>query len=231
MNTEDLARQTVGLLDVAGKSRSRTLSELACLASQHVRGCCGASATVWEDGEPVVMAASHPDICDLVEAEVAAGAGPSLEAVGAGTPSLCQDTLTDARWPAYTRAALAVGVRSTITLAQRSSAVSVSLSLFGTRPGALGTGQLPLAELLVAFGGSVVGNTVSYGDVQRMALQFRDAAESRALVDQAKGILMHAFGCSAEEAFERMRAISQRNDMKVTGVARRVVDTRLAAAG
>src|SRR5215472_17486507 len=225
VNTEDFARQTIGLLDVAGKSRSRRLSELACLAAQHVRGCCGASATVWEDGLPVVMAVSHPDVCDLVEAEVAGGAGPSLDALAAGDPSLCQDTLTDTRWPAYSRAALTVGVRSIITLAQRSPAGSVSLSLFGTRPGAVGADQLPLAELLVGFGGAVVGNAVSYGDLQRMAMQFRDAAESRALVDQAKGIIMHAFGCSADEALDRMRQISQQGNMKVTEVASKIIDS------
>jgi hypothetical protein len=230
VKTEDLARQTVGLLDVAGKSRSRMLSELACLAAQQVRACSGASATVWEDGVPVVTAASHPDVCDLVEAEVVSGRGPSMDALGGRAPSMCQDTLAEGRWPDYTRAALAAGVRSILTVAQPYPAVAVSMSLFGTRPGVLGADQLPLAELLVAFGGAVVGSTGSYGDVQRMALQFRDAAESRALVDQAKGILMHAFGCSAEEAFERMREISQRSDMKVTGVARRVVDSRLAAA-
>ena len=46
--------------------------------------------------------------------------------------------------------------------------------------------------------------------------------ESRAVVDQAKGILMHALGCSASDALERMRRVSQTQHVKVTDVARQV---------
>jgi AmiR/NasT family two-component response regulator len=90
--------------------------------------------------------------------------------------------------------------------------------------------QLPLAELLVAMGGAVIGNMSSYTDAERTALQLREAAESRALVDQAKGILMHALGCSADQAFERMREISQQHSLKVTEVARRIIDSKLPTA-
>ncbi len=55
-------------------------------------------------------------------------------------------------------------------------------------------------------------------------LQLRDAVSSRALVDQAKGILMHALGCSAEQALDRMRGIAQARQIKVTEVAQRIID-------
>ena len=48
--------------------------------------------------------------------------------------------------------------------------------------------------------------------------------QSRAVVDQAKGILMHALGCSASDALERMRRVSQTQHVKVTDVARQVVE-------
>ena len=63
-----------------------------------------------------------------------------------------------------------------------------------------------------------------------IALQLADAAESRELVDQAKGMLMHALGCSAEEALQRMRQISQTSNLKVTEVAARVIESRGEAA-
>ena len=43
-------------------------------------------------------------------------------------------------------------------------------------------------------------------------------------MDQAKGILMHALGCDADEAFGRMRHISQTQHVKLTEVARRVIE-------
>jgi AmiR/NasT family two-component response regulator len=75
-----------------------------------------------------------------------------------------------------------------------------------------------------------MGVASGYGEARRTALQLRDAAESRALVDQAKGVLMHALGCSADEALERMRQISQARNMKVTEVAATIINARGADA-
>ena len=46
---------------------------------------------------------------------------------------------------------------------------------------------------------------------------------ARSVVDQAKGILMHAFGCGAEDALRRLRQESQRRHVKVTEVAAEIV--------
>jgi AmiR/NasT family two-component response regulator len=75
-----------------------------------------------------------------------------------------------------------------------------------------------------------VGAVSDYRDSQRTTAQLRDAAEGRALVDQAKGILMHALGCSAEEALERIRDVSQRSNIKATEVASRVIDSHRGQA-
>ena len=42
---------------------------------------------------------------------------------------------------------------------------------------------------------------------------------------------MHALGCSAEEALQRMRQISQARNMKVTEVAARIIESRGRRAG
>ena len=71
----------------------------------------------------------------------------------------------------------------------------------------------------------MLANASAYGDAQREAVQLRNAVESRAVVDQAKGILMHALGCSAAEALERMRRVSQTQHVKVTDVAKDIVQS------
>jgi AmiR/NasT family two-component response regulator len=45
-------------------------------------------------------------------------------------------------------------------------------------------------------------------------------------VDQAKGMLMQALGCSADEALGRLRQISQERNLRVTDVARTIIDSR-----
>jgi hypothetical protein len=225
-SSPDVAQDAPGLLSVADASEPRSLNQLVALATRQVLGCSGAAATLWRDGEPVLFAASHPSLPELTEVQIGCGRGPMLDALGGSEPVGCADTLEETRWPEYASAALRQGVRCSLSLAHRSGAEAVCLSLFGARPGMLGSDSIPLAERLVAFGGSVVGFASEYGEARRTARQLRDAAESRAVVDQAKGVLMHALGCSAEEALRRMRQISQASNMKVTEVASRIIDTR-----
>ena len=227
----DLARETADLLSIADKSSSRSLGDLAALASRQVPACSGATATLWRDGEPLIMAATHPDISHLTEVEVLAHRGPETTALATGEATHCPDTLAEERWPEYAQAALARGVRCSVTLAHQPGPEAVTLSLFGARPRVLDPGQVPLAELLGAAGGALVDTLSQFGDARRAALQFRDAAQSRALVDQAKGILMNALGCSADEALDRMRQISQQGNMRVTEVASKIISSGQSGLG
>ena len=130
-------------LSAAGTPAPETLGQLVRLAASQVTGCSGASATLWQDGKPAVFAASHPDLAELATIERSSGGGPVTEARATGKPVCTPDTLDDDRWPAYSAAALARGVRSSITLVHQSGPVVVTLSLFGARPGRPGRAGPP----------------------------------------------------------------------------------------
>lgn len=178
---------------------------------------------MWRGGELANHASSHPESPRLVAVQVASNRGPLIDAIVDGGPVSCPDTLTETRWPEFTAAALRTGVRTAVTLSHR-GAVVIALSLLGLRPRSIEADQLPLAELLVAYGGALVGAVSDYDDSRRVVTQLRDAADARAIVDQAKGILMHALSCSADQALQRMREVSQRSNLRATEVARRVID-------
>jgi hypothetical protein len=226
----DLADRAAALLSLAAATRERSLSQLTSLAASKVPGCAAANITVWRDSELATQASSHPEPSRLVDVQLVSGRGPLIDAITDGNPSRCADTLTETRWPEFAAAALRIGVRSSATLTRRGAAV-ITLSLFGLRPRAFEADQLQLAELLVAYGGALVGAVSDYDDARRAAAQLRDAADARAVVDQAKGILMHALGCSADEALERMREVSQRSNLRATEVARRVIDAHSRPGG
>jgi ANTAR domain len=218
----ELAERTAALLSLAAATEERSLSQLTLLAASQVAGCAAADVTLWRDGELANQAASHPDAARLVSVQLGCGRGPVIDAIDADAPISCHDTMTETRWPEFAAAALRTGVRNSVTLSYRGPVVIV-LTLFGVRPGAVSPDQLQLAELLVAYGGGLVGAVADYGSSQRTAVQLRDAATGRAVVDQAKGILMHALGCTADEALDRMRDVSQRSNVRATEVARRIV--------
>lgn len=227
----DLAVGAASLLATAASSEPSSLSRLAGLAVQQVNGCSAATVALWRDGEPAVVTSSHPEPPALIWVQLRAGRGPILDALASGDPVRCDDTLAGEQWPEYSAAALSLGVRSSFTLPHLGAPDSFTLSLFAARPGVMDTAQIPLAELLVAFGGAALAAVSDYDEAQRTAVQLRDAADSRSLVDQAKGILMHALGCTADEALDRMRQVSQRNNMRTTEVAATIIGARAGRPG
>ena len=232
MSVEDLGREAAQLgqdaaqlLSLVNIGEARSLSKLAELAVRQVPGCSGAHATIWREGELVALAATHPDPAELADLELAAGDGPLTEAAFTGAPVYCHDTLTEDRWPAWAAQALSRGVRSSVHLARKFPPTTLVLALFGVRPGVLDADSVPVAEMLAGFGHAALAGTIAYGEAQRTATQLRDSVGARAVTDQAKGILMHALGCTADEALRFMRRESQQRHVKVTDVAARVIAT------
>jgi ANTAR domain len=227
--SSELADRTAALLSLTAATEERALNQLTELAASQVAGCVAANVTVWRQGELAATASSHPEPSRLIDVQLASDRGPLIEAMAAGGPVTCADTLTEGRWPEFATAALRMRIRSCVVLTYRGQAL-VTLSLFGLRPSSIDPGQIQLAELLVAYGGALVGAVADYGDSRRLADQLRDAASSRAVVDQAKGILMHALGGSADDALERMRQVSQRTNLRATEVAQRIIDAHASPA-
>ncbi|MGH3251698.1 MAG: ANTAR domain-containing protein [Trebonia sp.] len=222
MTVEDLGHGAAELVSLS-YGEAKSLSKLAELAVRQVPGCAAAHATIWRDGELAAVAASHPDPAALIDLETRTGPGPLAAAVREGRPVSCRDALDEERWPWWTAEALRRGLRSSVHLVRQSSPVTLVLALFGARPGALDADGVPMAEMLARFGSTVFANSLAYGQAQRTATQLKDSVAARAVTDQAKGVLMHALGCDADEALRYLRQESQRRHLKVTEVASGVI--------
>ena len=223
MPIEHLGPQAAELLSLTYGGEARSLNKLAELAAWQVPACAGAHAAVWRDGDVIGTAATHPDLAELADLQLTLGQGPLIAAADAGETVSCPDTLDESRWPDYAEAALRRGVRCSVHLVRELPGGALVLSLFGVRPGVLDAEFNPMADMLAAFGGAMLTNATAYDQAQRTASQLKDAVVARSVVDQAKGILMHALDCDADDALQRLRQESQRRHVKVTEVASEVV--------
>jgi len=202
--SSELAAQVAGLGLVHEASATVSLRRVAELAAQTVHGCAGATAVRWSAGEvpdPLDQAGTHPDLAYLSEIQCARRAGPIFDVARTGTAVFCGDTLAETRWPDYTPLALQRGVRCFADTVRRTGPVIVTLTMYGVVPGALDRRELGLGDLLAAQGG----------------------VEARSIVEQAKGVLMHAMGCDADTAFNELKRISQTRHVKLTAIAQRIV--------
>jgi hypothetical protein len=223
LSIEHLGHEAAELLSLTSGGEARSLNKLAELAAWQVPACAGAHAAVWRDGEVIAAAATHPDLAELADLQLNIRRGPLVAAADGGAPISCPDLLDETRWPEYAEAALRRGVRCSVHLVRELPHGALVLSLAGVRPGALDAQSDPMADTLAAFGGAMLANARAYGQAKRTASQLKDAVVTRPVVDQAKGILMHALGCDADEALRRLRQESQRRHIKVTEVAAEIV--------
>ncbi len=188
MPSSEFPEETAALLPGLATSPPRALSQLVALVTGQVPGCSGATAALLRDGPPPVLGASHPDLSELAELEYKAGRGPIFAALNENHPVSCpRPPRRGAPRRIRGAAGLARGVRCTLTLVHRSGPAVVALTLYGARPRLLSADDVPAARLLAAFGGALLGSAAEYQQAQRTVLQLREAAQARAVVDQARG--------------------------------------------
>jgi hypothetical protein len=192
-------------------------------AVSSVAGASGASFTLWEDSDAVLTAATHPDLADLVELQVVSGEGPAITAHQTSTAVEVTDTLDEERWPRVIAFALRRGIRGMLTSGLSVDGRSASLTLYSVRPGALPPDASTGVELLAGQALIALRQLDDYAGARNMAEQMRQAMESRSVIDVAKGMLMQALGCDADTAFAELVAASQRSQVKLADIARRLV--------
>ncbi|MER7209032.1 GAF and ANTAR domain-containing protein [Streptosporangium sp. NPDC000239] len=225
MVTPILARDLAALGRVSEETSSESvLRGLTTTLAGGVPGCAGGSAELWR-GERVVVSASHSELILLVDSEADLGEGPSAEVRETGRPVIVQDVLRDSRWPAYAGMAVRCGVRTVLSMPITVERSVLVLGLYGVLPGVFAARNVPpLADMLAEQVTVALANMWDYDEVRTDAAQMQEALAGRAVIDQAKGIIMKSSGCSAEAAFDELRRISQHHQVKVADLARLLVE-------
>jgi AmiR/NasT family two-component response regulator len=81
-----------------------------------------------------------------------------------------------------------------------------------------------LAETFATYAAVAVANAALYTSTAALASQMQQAVKSRAVIDQAKGILMAQHRYSGDEAFAGLVRLSQQRNIKLRDVAQSIVD-------
>jgi GAF domain-containing protein len=87
-----------------------------------------------------------------------------------------------------------------------------------------------LGELFAAPAAVAVHNAHVLTQARALATQLQQALSTRPVIDQAIGLLRGRTGGTAEEAFARLREISQSEHTKLVDVAQRIVDEAVRRA-
>jgi hypothetical protein len=182
------------------------------------------------DGLRGITAASDPASERIEELQFLLGEGPCIDAFATRRPVLVPNLADGAmnRWPVYSPAAYADGVRAVFAFPMQVGAALLGvLDVFRARPGSLSGEELrraltfadvALTTLLDGQAGAEPGATADGVD---------EAILSKAEVYQAQGMVMVQLGVTLGEALARMRAYAFAENRRLDQVARDVVARRL----
>lgn len=184
-------------------------------------------------GELRAVAASSQDAQLMELLQLQSDQGPCLDCVRSGSPVSVTDLTIAAaaeRWPVFA-AAVAAGsaFRSVhgLPLRLRGKAIG-ALNLFHRQPGPLPTVDLSLGQALadVATIGILSERAVRHSEIVNEQLQ--SALNSRVIIEQAKGVLTQRGNLSMGAAFDRLRSYARNRNLRLSEVARQVVETGIA---
>lgn len=216
----------LGRIDVAAHSLQSVVRTVTQLAARMLPGEPIASVTIVRGGRPSTVATSGDLALDLDLQQYRLGAGPCLSAATTGRPSEIPDTRFDQQWPEFAALAAQAGCESMLSspLPAREQ-VSGALNVYARE---LTTPDQRIRELLARFTACAVvpvSNVYLYEAAVERAEHLQAALNSRAVIDQAKGILMERFRLTPDAAFQALTRVSMETNTKVRDVAVRFVAT------
>jgi GAF domain-containing protein len=216
---------------LADRTLTEVLEEVALLAKQVLPEDPEVSVTLLEGDQPHTAAFTGALAIQLDERQYDTGFGPCLDAAVAGQRiNLALDD-PDNPYSDFCRLARSHGVTHSMSVGFPVATPTVGgLNLYSS------TGQ-PFSEhservvgTFASFAGIVLASAGLRQDLAELAAQLEAAVQSRAVIDQAKGILMAENRCSEEAAFRLLVRASQTRNIKLRLLAQQIVSSVSAPA-
>ena len=182
------------------------------------------SVTVVREDRAETIAANDERVRTIDAQQYAVGEGPYLEAARSGETVRANVERATALWPRFAHAARAAGVASFLSspliIADKFAG---SLNLYSAQPHGFGDLDEALLRLYTTAAAAAIANARRYAEARALAENLARALRSRAVIDQAIGVLVAVQGVSPEQAFSDMSRQSQNSNTKLRDVAGRIM--------
>ncbi len=195
------------------------------LAARAVGDGMSCGMALRQRGRPTPVAAcTDPLASEADRLQTQAGDGPALRALLDVRPQHVHDTATENRWPRFCRQAASLGVRSCYALPLVTGGeLTGALVLYGRRPGAFGPEEIRRAERFARNAAGALTLALRLASCADQNDQLRSSIMSRAVIDQALGVIMATQRCPQDKAFALLRSVSQNTNVKLRDLAASIV--------
>ena len=234
----DLRGSIAGLANLVTGSLGldELLTRVATFARNAIPGADGAAVTLLNVEGPEhrvdALAASDPFVVEIDEIQyVLVKEGPCITAA-LERRTVCSGSLGGERmWPRFGPRVGRLGVHSALSLPLLlPDQVIGAINVYAHAKDVFDEHAAQLGELFAAPAAVAVHNAHVLTQARALAAQLQQALSTRPVIDQAIGLVRGRTGATAEEAFARLRDISQTEHTKLVEVAQRIVDEAVRRA-
>ncbi|SHM79428.1 GAF and ANTAR domain-containing protein [Actinacidiphila paucisporea] len=189
------------------------LAEAAMALAPHSAGC---AITLERRGRPLTVASVGARALELDERQYGQDDGPCLEALRTGHEVSVPDMLDEGRWGSYPAYAVAMGTHSSMSfpIAPRTHTAG-ALNLYADRVRGFADADLPALRSVASQATGAIALAQRVADIEGFNGELQDALRSRAVIDQAMGVIMAQQRCTHQEAFDILRSASQHRNIKI----------------
>jgi GAF domain-containing protein len=214
----------LGLIKLAETEIDAVMAKIATLAKRVVPGAHEVSVTLRRGANTHTAAFTGELAITLDEWQYAEGHGPCLDASEFHASLSVPDMAAEERWPDWVQHAREAGARSSLSIGLPiADKVSGALNVYAIEPRAFDGDAIALAQTFAGYAAVALTNAHLYDSQATLAKHLQTAMESRAVIEQAKGIIMATRHCSADQAFGVLSKTSQDTNRKVRDVAAALV--------
>lgn len=212
-------------------SLSDMLSSVAEFAVRAIPGADGAGLTLLQNDRPDTIVASADFVREVDAIQYGIGEGPCITAAAEGRTVSSGSLGGDRAWPRFGPRVSRLGVHSVLSLPLTvGTTVLGAMNVYAHAKNAFDEHAIALGELYALPASVSVQNAAVLTNARRLASQLQAALDSRATIDQAIGIVMSRSGCTAVEAFDKLRVMSQSENRRLSAIAHQIVDEAIRRA-
>ncbi|GIF41730.1 GAF and ANTAR domain-containing protein [Actinoplanes xinjiangensis] len=215
----------LGRIRLADIDIDALLNKIAQLAKSTIPGADEVSVTLLHGDSPQTAAFTGELARALDEKQYQRGYGPCLDAADTTTTQLVPDTTSEQRWPDWAADAEKADAYSSLSIGLPvHEHVTGALNIYATVPDAFDDDAVAIAQTFAGFAAVGLANAHLYETQATLAGHMQKAMDNRAVIEQAKGIIMGDRRCTAEQAFAILAKLSQDSNRKLRDVASALVE-------
>ena len=206
----------------------QTLTTIVNLSVAALPGCDSAGVTLRIKGKHLTAAASDEYALEIDKIQYDSNEGPCVYALENSEFQHIDAVSEETRWPEFCRRAAERGFRSSISFPLNQNGTSGALNIYSKTERAFDETAINMAGIFAKQATVALQNAQTYDVARNVAENLNEALKTRDKIGQAKGVLMEREGVTDEEAFEMLKTISQKANVKLRDIAQMLTEGKIA---